>query len=163
MLDWQVVTDSTELTETLGELLGSLLPAGMIVWLDGDLGSGKTCLTRGIARGIGVSCDDPVTSPTFTLMNEYIGRFPLRHFDLYRLGGAADLEEIGFYEPPATAGVTVVEWAERAADAGAEGLHVALSQGAAEGERQLVFRAVGRAAESLLTTLRRSWSTEGRS
>ncbi|WP_316347088.1 tRNA (adenosine(37)-N6)-threonylcarbamoyltransferase complex ATPase subunit type 1 TsaE [Desulfuromonas acetoxidans] len=77
---------------------GKLFPAGSLILLHGDLGAGKTCLASGIARGVGVDPDVPITSPTYTLLNCYEGRLPLYHFDLYRLGGEEELEELGFDE-----------------------------------------------------------------
>jgi tRNA threonylcarbamoyladenosine biosynthesis protein TsaE len=112
-----IVTRDSEETYLLGKLLGEALRKGDVVALRGDLGSGKTVLTQGIARGIGVHCDDAVTSPTFTLVNEYPGRqMPLYHFDLYRLSDSADLEETGFEEYLQAGGVMVIEWAEKARD-----------------------------------------------
>jgi tRNA threonylcarbamoyladenosine biosynthesis protein TsaE len=115
----QFVTDSAEQTRQLGARLGRLLRAGDVVLLHGDLGSGKTTLAQGIARGLGVR--DDVQSPTFTLVAEHEGRAvdggPIRlyHLDLYRLAGAADLDSFGWedYLAPAD-GVAVVEWPERA-------------------------------------------------
>jgi tRNA threonylcarbamoyladenosine biosynthesis protein TsaE len=84
-----------------------------VICLLGDLGAGKTCLTRGLARGLGV--EDHVTSPTFTLINEYHGRLPLYHMDAYRLEGAGDMEDLGCEEYFYSSGVTVLEWADRVA------------------------------------------------
>jgi len=100
-------------TLRLGEILGGCLSPGDVVALTGELGSGKTCLTQGIARGVGVSAGYHVTSPTFTLVNEYPGNIPLYHVDVYRLSGPADLEDLGFEEYIYGDGVVVVEWAEK--------------------------------------------------
>ena len=99
-------------TEALGEILGSLLSPGGVVLLIGRLGAGKTVLARGLARGLGVSGDYAIVSPTFTLLNHYPGRVDFFHADLYRLeaGEAAELEML----EEAAAGVLAVEWAERA-------------------------------------------------
>jgi len=105
-----------EATFRLGEILGGNLSSGDIVALIGDLGSGKTCLTQGIARGLGVSDKYQVTSPTFTLVNEYPGRLTLYHVDVYRLEGAVDLEDMGCEEFLYGQGVTVIEWAEKIRD-----------------------------------------------
>lgn len=108
---------SVEETRHLGEALGGLLAAGDVILLTGELGAGKTALTQGIARGLGVP--GIVNSPTFTLLKEYQGRLPLYHFDLYRIEDPAELEELGFAEYFFGDGVSVVEWAERG-EAGAE-------------------------------------------
>ncbi|EAT15166.1 tRNA (adenosine(37)-N6)-threonylcarbamoyltransferase complex ATPase subunit type 1 TsaE [Desulfuromonas acetoxidans] len=104
---------SEQQTLRLGEALGKLFPAGSLILLHGDLGAGKTCLASGIARGVGVDPDVPITSPTYTLLNCYEGRLPLYHFDLYRLGGEEELEELGFDEYFHGDGVALVEWPER--------------------------------------------------
>lgn len=105
---------SPEETLAVGEAMGRTLPPGSIVALCGELGAGKTVLTKGIARGLDVK-EEPV-SPTFVILAVYEGRLPLYHFDLYRLEGAGDLEGIGYEEYFFGKGVTVVEWAERAGD-----------------------------------------------
>ncbi|HOK06210.1 MAG TPA: tRNA (adenosine(37)-N6)-threonylcarbamoyltransferase complex ATPase subunit type 1 TsaE [Syntrophales bacterium] len=106
-------TDGPAATVELGRKIGARLTAGDVVALIGDLGTGKTCLTEGIARGLGVPESFPVTSPTFTLVNEYPGRLTLYHLDLYRLGGVADLEEMDYEEYIYGEGVAVIEWAEK--------------------------------------------------
>ncbi len=104
-------TASAAETGMLGEKLGSLLGAGDLVCLYGGLGAGKTCLAQGIARGLGV--EDAVSSPTFTLINEYYGRLPLFHMDVYRLDSATEMEDLGYEEYFYDGGVTLVEWAEK--------------------------------------------------
>lgn len=99
-------------THRLGLRLGELLAARDVVLLEGGLGAGKTVLAQGIAQGLGI--DDPVTSPTFTLIHEYAGRLPLYHVDLYRLAGDADAAGIGLEEYVYGDGVTVIEWPDRA-------------------------------------------------
>ena len=102
-------TGSSEQTERFGEALSNYLEAGTVIALDGDLGAGKTCLTRGIARGMG--SDDPVASPTFTIVNEYSGgRLMLFHFDTYRLSGEDDFYASGLDEYFIKDGVCVIEW-----------------------------------------------------
>lgn len=101
-------------TESLGESLGTRLRAGDVVAYFGELGAGKTAFTRGLARGLG--CTGRVTSPTFTIVNEYEGPIPLFHFDLYRLEGEDDLFDIGWEDYLDRGGVCAVEWCERAAD-----------------------------------------------
>jgi len=108
---------SAEDTKGLGFIMGQEAKKGDIFCLSGNLGAGKTVFTQGFALGLGY--DGSVTSPTFTLMNEYIGgRLPLYHFDLYRLeGGAEDLESIGYKDYFYGNGAVLVEWAELAGDA----------------------------------------------
>ncbi|WP_148867301.1 tRNA (adenosine(37)-N6)-threonylcarbamoyltransferase complex ATPase subunit type 1 TsaE [Thermosediminibacter litoriperuensis] len=100
-------------TEKLGEALGKLLSPGDCVALQGELGAGKTAFTRGLARGL--DAVDYVTSPTFTIINEYGGDIPLAHMDVYRLNDAFELEDIGFREY-LRSHVVVVEWAGKVAD-----------------------------------------------
>jgi len=109
----KILSNSAEDTLRLGEILGRCLAPGDVVALVGELGSGKTCITQGIARGLGVSPNDPVTSPTFTLINEYPGDVTLYHLDIYRLSGPVDLEDLGYEEYFYGDGVVVVEWAEK--------------------------------------------------
>ena len=117
-----LISKSPAETFRIGRILGEGLKAGDVVALTGELGSGKTCLTQGIACGLGVPENYAVTSPTFTLINEYPGReAALFHVDLYRLQGAADLEDIGYEEYLSGGGVMVVEWAERIPDAVPDG------------------------------------------
>ena len=99
-------------TEALGKLLGKYLQDGDVICLSGDLGAGKTLLSRGIATTLGVEPND-VTSPTFAIMNVYQGKeLEVRHFDLYRLNRPEELEDIGFGEYAGGDGVTLIEWAE---------------------------------------------------
>jgi tRNA threonylcarbamoyladenosine biosynthesis protein TsaE len=105
---------SVDQTVALGERLGAAAAAGDLVCLWGDLGAGKTQLAKGIARGLGI--DDTVNSPTFILMNEYRGRLPLFHVDLYRLADAADALAGGVVDDRQADGVTVVEWPDRMGD-----------------------------------------------
>jgi len=108
-----VVSHSVEETMTIGESLGRLLIPGDFIALAGDLGAGKTHFTQGVARGLGVDPGVCVASPSYTLLNEYDGRIPLYHFDLYRLDGDSDIRELGFDEYFSGRGVCVVEWADR--------------------------------------------------
>ena len=106
-------THSPEQTEALGEALGKVLRPGAVVAYTGDLGAGKTAFTRGLARGLGYR--GRVTSPTFTIVNEYEGgRLPLFHFDMYRLEGADALFAIGWEDYLDRGGVCAVEWSELA-------------------------------------------------
>jgi tRNA threonylcarbamoyladenosine biosynthesis protein TsaE len=103
-----------EETVAFGAELAGMLQAGDVLALYGDLGSGKTTLVRGVARGLGVPETCEITSPTFVLLNIYPGRMPVYHFDLYRLAGAPDLYDLGFEEYFFGRGVALIEWAEKA-------------------------------------------------
>lgn len=108
-------TDSAEQTEALGQKLGATLTPGSVVAFRGGLGMGKTAFTRGLARGLG--CMGRVTSPTFTIVNEYRGKIPLFHFDMYRLSSSDALFDIGWEDYLAGGGVCAVEWSELVEDA----------------------------------------------
>jgi len=111
------VTRDADQTYLLGKHLGEGLRKGDVVALTGELGSGKTVLSRGIAHGLGVHCGYAITSPTFTLINEYPARQgTFYHLDLYRLAGTVDLEDVGFEEYLQADGVMVIEWAEKIRD-----------------------------------------------
>lgn len=113
-----LISKSPMETFCIGRSLGEGLKGGECVALKGELGAGKTCLTQGIAAGLGVPDCYVVTSPTFTLINEYPGRkMPLYHFDVYRLNGPADLDDLGYQEYLMGGGVLVIEWAEKVSDA----------------------------------------------
>ena len=109
-------TNSPQQTEAVGQALGKILKAGTVLAYRGDLGAGKTAFTRGLARGLGA--DEMVTSPTYTIVNEYLsGRLPLFHFDMYRLSCGDDLWDIGWEDYLLRGGVCAVEWSENVADA----------------------------------------------
>ena len=112
----EYITNSPAQTEALGFALGKILKPGTVIAYCGDLGAGKTAFTRGLARGLG--CTDLVTSPTYTIVNEYLsGRIPLFHFDMYRLRSSDDLFDIGWEDYLDRGGVCAVEWSENVADA----------------------------------------------
>jgi len=117
MIDYEYASNSPSDTQTLGEKIGASLRGGSIIALMGELGCGKTLLTRGISAGLGVPLRQ-VNSPTFVLVNEYKGRLPVFHMDLYRLGDAADVVDIGLldYLARAESGVIIIEWAEKILD-----------------------------------------------
>lgn len=108
-------TASAYETEELGARLGRQLRPGAVIAFYGDLGAGKTAFTRGLARGLGIV--DPITSPTYTIVNEYSGKIPLFHFDMYRLTSSEDLFDIGWEDYLTRGGVIAVEWSERVEDA----------------------------------------------
>lgn len=108
-----IASRSPEETHRLGVALGSRLEAGTVIALTGELGSGKTAMVQGIARGLDVPSDYYITSPTFTLINAYPGRHTLYHADLYRLEDLDAIEETGLYDLLWGKGVVAIEWAER--------------------------------------------------
>ncbi|MCK9275488.1 MAG: tRNA (adenosine(37)-N6)-threonylcarbamoyltransferase complex ATPase subunit type 1 TsaE [Syntrophales bacterium] len=108
-----ITSKSIEQTHAIGTLIGRLACLGDVIALIGDLGSGKTTLTQGIAKGLAVPEEYYVTSPSFTLINEYPGRVPLYHFDAYRLTDFRDMEAMGYEEYFYGSGVVVIEWAEK--------------------------------------------------
>ncbi|MGM9604896.1 MAG: tRNA (adenosine(37)-N6)-threonylcarbamoyltransferase complex ATPase subunit type 1 TsaE [Faecousia sp.] len=112
----EYITNSPEETEKIGAALAENLEPGAVIAYRGDLGAGKTAFTRGLARGLGYR--DSVTSPTYTIVNEYLGgRLPLFHFDMYRLHSADDLWDIGWEDYLDRGGVCAVEWSENVAEA----------------------------------------------
>ena len=110
---YTVITESDKATIALGQKLGTLLEAGDMVALIGELGSGKTWFTKGLALGLGVSPQNIVTSPSFTLVNEYDGKIPFYHIDVYRLGSLSEFLAAGLEEFLHLHGVCAMEWAER--------------------------------------------------
>jgi tRNA threonylcarbamoyladenosine biosynthesis protein TsaE len=112
----EFITHSPAETEAIGAALGKILKPGTILAYRGDLGAGKTAFTRGLARGLG--CHEIVTSPTYTIVNEYLGgRLPLFHFDMYRLRSSDDLWDIGWEDYLDRGGICAVEWSENVDDA----------------------------------------------
>ena len=105
----EFVVTTVEETYKIGELLGALVNPGDIICLIGDLGTGKTHITKGIAKGLNI--EDNVTSPTFTIVNEYTGRLKLYHFDVYRVNDPEEIEAIGFDEYIFSDAVSIIEWA----------------------------------------------------
>ena len=160
MHSWTLESTSPERTRELGEALGRLLGSSSVVLLHGELGAGKTCFTQGLARGLEVAEDEPVTSPSYTLMNPYAGRVPLYHFDLYRLVSVEDLVDLGFEDYLHGAGVTVVEWADRFPELVLEGLRVRLEH-TTDDVRRITLEADGEAYGQLLDSLRRDWMLAG--
>ena len=137
----QFLSHSAQETESIGEALAKELRPGDVLAFTGSLGMGKTAFTRGLARGLG--CRGRVTSPTFTIVNEYEGAIPLFHFDMYRLGSSDELFDIGWDDYLARGGVCAVEWSERGADALPEGtIFVDIARGA-EGEDSRVITVTG--------------------
>ncbi|MBN2645208.1 MAG: tRNA (adenosine(37)-N6)-threonylcarbamoyltransferase complex ATPase subunit type 1 TsaE [Desulfuromonadaceae bacterium] len=121
-----LLSHSPQQTLELGRRLGEHLTGGALILLKGELGAGKTCFAAGLAHGLGVAQDRPITSPTYALMNSYQGRLPFYHFDLYRLADEDELLELGFDEYFFGEGVALVEWPERCAQLEANALLVEL-------------------------------------
>ncbi len=113
----EIVSESAKQTFNIGHCLGRQAGPGDTFALSGELGTGKTCFTGGLARGLGVDENYSITSPTFTLINEYPGRCRLCHFDVYRLNRSEDLDDLGFEEFISGGNVIVIEWAEKIASA----------------------------------------------
>lgn len=136
------VTNSPAETEALGQRLAERLQPGDVIAYTGDLGAGKTAFTRGLARGLGIT--ERITSPTFTIVNEYQGgRLPLFHFDMYRLGSSDELYEIGWEDYLARGGVCAVEWSEIVADALEEDcIRVDIRQSDTENQRKITVEGV---------------------
>ena len=123
----EFITNSPEETERVGAALGKILTPGMVIAYRGDLGAGKTAFTRGLARGLGY--DEPVTSPTYTIVNEYLGgRIPLFHFDMYRLRSSDDLFDIGWEDYLDRGGVCAVEWSENVDDAMEDAIYITIEK-----------------------------------
>ena len=130
----QCITHSPAETEAVGAALGKILSPGSIVAYRGDLGAGKTAFTRGLAKGLG--CTESVTSPTYTIVNEYLsGRCPLFHFDMYRLRSADDLWGIGWDDYLDRGGVCAVEWSENVADAMEDAITVTIEKNGEDSRR----------------------------
>ena len=127
----QITTHSADETQALGQKLASRLAPGDVIAYFGDLGAGKTAFTRGLAQGLGIT--DPVTSPTYTIVNEYLsGRIPLFHFDMYRLSSSDELFGIGWEDYLSRGGVCAVEWSENVEDALQDAIRVTIEKDADE-------------------------------
>lgn len=148
--------DSRSAAETrkLGKKLGAVLKGGEIIGLTGDLGAGKTCFVRGAAEGLGVGKEAWIRSPTFTLVNEYDGRLPVYHIDLYRIGSAQELEELNLREYLYADGASFIEWFEKMPAAEVDewlGVHF---EHAGDNERTITFAAHGERYEQVLQHLK---------
>ena len=150
---WTALTSSPRETESLAVRLGKLLEPGDVVALMGALGSGKTVFAQGLARGLGVPEAFYITSPTFAIINEYPGRIPFSHLDLYRVSSSAEFAELGLEEILYGHGAVAIEWAERLGEdlPGARlEVHLKFKD---ETSRSLIFQAFGKSAEQRLSTL----------
>ena len=123
----EFITNSPEETEKIGASLAQVLVPGSVIAYRGDLGAGKTAFTRGLAKGLG--CGEMVTSPTYTIVNEYLGgRLPLFHFDMYRLRSSDDLFDIGWDDYLDRGGVCAVEWSENVDDAMEDAIYITIEK-----------------------------------
>ncbi len=153
-MDFIFTSHSPDDTVKLGITLGRILNSGCVVGLIGELGSGKTCLVKGIAHGINRTAENEVTSPTFTILQEYDGRVPFYHFDAYRLSGVEDLETVGFEDYISGEGIAVIEWADRIKEAlPAECLFVYLEV-TDKNNRLLAFKAHGKMFKEILVKMK---------
>ena len=133
----EFLTNSPEETEKVGAALGKILQPGTVLAYRGDLGAGKTAFTRGLARGLGYA--EPVTSPTYTIVNEYLGgRLPLFRFDMYRLASSDDLWDIGWEDYLERGGVCAVEWSENVDDAMENAIYVTIYKTGEESRRIVI-------------------------
>lgn len=153
MLDtWSCITHSAVETQALASAIAPHLAAGDVLWLSGDLGSGKTTFTQGLGKGLGVGA--PIVSPTFVLIREVAGRLPLYHIDLYRLDNPREVIALGLRDYLDGNGVCVIEWAERFdAHGDLPGLHIRIEP-QDEQTRQFTFAPVGARARQLLADIR---------
>ena len=135
----EYITNSPAETEAVGAALARVLTPGTVIAYEGDLGAGKTAFTRGLARGLGAK--DRVTSPTYTIVNEYLGgRMPLFHFDMYRLGSSDELFDIGWEDYLVRGGVCAVEWSENVDDVlDSDTIRVDIRRGESDDQRRITI------------------------
>lgn len=150
----QITTGSPAETEAIGAAIGSLLSPGAFLALRGDLGGGKTCLTRGVVGALAPQSSGLVSSPTYAIMNCYPGDIPVYHFDFYRLTGDDDVAELGFEEFFYGDGVCVVEWSERLAELMPADVLTLLFQYAGDDRRLITITGSGQKAEFVLEQLK---------
>ncbi len=154
MASWSVLAHSPRQTMSWGSRLGRLLKGGEIIALIGELGAGKTCFVRGVTRGLEVGKEAWIRSPSFTLINEYHGRFPVYHIDLYRIEGRAQLEGLNLREYLYSDGVSLIEWFEHLpADEVDEFLEVKIDY-VDSTRRELTFIPHGERYEKIIEVLR---------
>jgi tRNA threonylcarbamoyladenosine biosynthesis protein TsaE len=153
---WQLATVSPEETHRLGCCLGREIRQPVVLLLVGELGAGKTCLAQGVAVGLEVPADEPVVSPSYTLMNVYPGRLEMYHFDLYRLSDPDELHDLGVEEYLPGAGVALVEWGNRFSGLSDDFLQIEISHASGDGRRFNVS-ARGPVAGALLERFRQAW------
>lgn len=155
--EWEILSCSALTTYDIGRLFGQEARSGNALFLCGELGAGKTCFAQGVAAGLNVPENIPVTSPSYTLLNPYSGRLELFHFDLYRLTEVEDLEDLGFDDCLYGEGVTLVEWLDRFPVLQPDGVYLTLTYGQAVDERRLCFHARGSEAREWQQRVRLVW------
>jgi tRNA threonylcarbamoyladenosine biosynthesis protein TsaE len=153
----EFTTSSAAETARTGRLLGSLLRAGDVVALAGDLGAGKTQLVQGVASALGV--EEPVTSPTFNLLLVHPGSLPLYHFDLYRIDAEDELAEIGFYETLESDGASLIEWGDRFPASLPDDRLLVVMHRTGETYRRLEVQATGSRSEELAAGWAAAWAS----
>ncbi len=154
MKSLSILSRSPAQTHRWGRRLGKLLKGGEIIGLSGQLGSGKTCFVRGMAEGLKVGKEAWIRSPSFTLINEYSGRLPVYHIDLYRVSSEREMEGLNLREYLFSGGVSVVEWFEHLSPQEVEEyLHVDFAY-ANSSKRKLMFKAYGNRYEEIIKGLR---------
>ena len=156
MKSFRVLSRSTAQTQSWGRKLGWLLGGGEIIGLTGELGSGKTCFVRGLAQGLDVDKGAWVRSPSFTLINEYDGRVPLFHVDLYRLSSVTEIEELSLRECFFSDGVSVIEWFERLPEDEVDEYLRIYFEHEDGNKRKLTFTTHGSRYEEIVEKLRKS-------
>lgn len=149
-----LISKGPDKTIKMGKKIGNLLEKGDLIALNGDLGAGKTCLVQGIASGM--NCNDKVSSPSFSIIKEYSGRFPIYHFDLYRLNRAEEIEELGYEEYFYGDGVTLIEWANKIESyLPAEILLIEIKMEDEYFARKIIFHPKGKRYRKLMEELKR--------
>lgn len=152
-LGYEIFSGSPDDTMAWGKTIGELIDDSLIIALVGDLGSGKTVFVKGLAKGLGVLEGYLITSPSYTLINEYPGRLRLLHADLYRLSGSVDIESTGLFDCMNSGSVVAVEWAERLSNEDLDiDLQVSFDFGVAN-ERKVSISGYGQKAKDLLREL----------
>jgi tRNA threonylcarbamoyladenosine biosynthesis protein TsaE len=146
------LSESLLQTREIGEKIGRLLHESVVIKLKGDMATGKTSLVQGLAKGLGVPAEYYITSPTFTLVNQYPGRLDLYHIDLYRLGDAVDFEDIGLFDILLEDGVAAVEWSEKLSEDFENEITIVLTA-SDDHSRKIHITARGDFSKSFLKTL----------
>lgn len=157
---FQWCSQSREETIKLGQVLGEVLEGGDIIALIGDLGTGKTIFAKGVVKGLGGNDADEVTSPSFVLMNQYQGRVPVYHLDLYRLEEERELNDLGWEEFAFSTGVTLIEWAEKIIPFLPSDYIEVNFQWLDQNTRELTFVGHGEQGGNIINLLERKWKGE---
>jgi tRNA threonylcarbamoyladenosine biosynthesis protein TsaE len=154
MASWSVASRSARQTRAWGKALGKLLQGGEIIGLIGELGVGKTCFVRGMAEGLNVDSRAWIRSPTFTLINEYLGRLPVFHIDLYRIGSREEMDGLNLREYLYSEGVSVIEWFDHLSQSEVdECLEITIAHSGGD-RREVKFTARGERYEKILNDLK---------